>query len=342
MDKEIIKLQNTKAAIKQALVDKGCNPTDEFASYADDIKALQTSGKIIEGTKFSCSTFKELPEYYKSYIEQQVDCSYMFQYVPLEGELELNLYNATNISDMFAGGTTSKGEKIQNKITRILINLNNPAAANRLLNNNIELESATINGTITEARAMFSDCSKLTNVSGNMDFSNTQDFGVMFARCKLLETIPNIDFSSATTMDYMFEDSGIKYLPKMNTINVTRLNGIISGCSKLERVEEIIVTNLNEGLGAGYLTNLRYYLIKGLGTQSGSRYLSFSNVSNWGVVNDKHPDARQSVIDSLITYSFDRATAGYNSGTLYLSSNTKSLLTEEEIAQITAKGFTIS
>lgn len=342
MDKEIIKLQNTKAAIKQALVDKGCNPTDEFASYADNIKALQTSSKIIEGTKFSCSTFKELPEHYKSYIEQQEDCSSILQYVPLEGELELNLYNATNVSDMFAGGSTQGGTKIQNKITRILLNFNKPVAANRLLNNNIELESATINGAITTARAMFSDCSKLTNISGNMDFSNAQDFGVMFAGCKLLETIPNIDFSSATTMDYIFEDSGIKYLPKMNTINATSLNGFISGCSKLERIEEIIVTNLNVGLAGDYLYNLRYFLIKGLGTQSGSRYLSVNNVTNWGVVNDKHPDARQSVIDSLITYSFDRATAGYNSGTLYLSSNTKSLLTEEEIAQITAKGFTIS
>ena len=39
---ELNKLIQTKADIKQALIDKGQNPTDEFASYSDNIKAIQT------------------------------------------------------------------------------------------------------------------------------------------------------------------------------------------------------------------------------------------------------------------------------------------------------------
>ena len=68
--------------------------------------------------------------------------------------------------------------------------------------------------------------------------------------------------------------------------------------------------------------------------------MTYSQV--WGIANDEVPDARQSLIDSLITYSFDRATAGYSACRIGLASRTKSLLTQDEIAQITAKGYTIA
>lgn len=65
----------------------------------------------------------------------------------------------------------------------------------------------------------------------------------------------------------------------------------------------------------------------------------FSGASVWGTRGEEN---RQSLTDSLITYSYDRASAGMATATIQLSANTKSLLTEDEIAQITAKGFTIA
>ena len=38
---ELNKLKQTKASIKQALIDKGQNPTDEFASYATNIRDIE-------------------------------------------------------------------------------------------------------------------------------------------------------------------------------------------------------------------------------------------------------------------------------------------------------------
>lgn len=87
---------------------------------------------------------------------------------------------------------------------------------------------------------------------------------------------------------------------------------------------------------------LRKFTIKDLGTKSSFTSGDFTYWTVWGVNNAAIPDARQSLIDSLITYSFDRAAAGYSKCTIKLSANTKALLTEEEIAQITAKGFTIA
>ena len=87
---------------------------------------------------------------------------------------------------------------------------------------------------------------------------------------------------------------------------------------------------------------LRKFRIKDLGTKSAFTSGDFTYWTNWGVNHSSVPDARQSLIDSLITYSFDRATAGYSNCRITLAPNTKALLTEEEIAQITAKGFTIA
>ena len=90
------------------------------------------------------------------------------------------------------------------------------------------------------------------------------------------------------------------------------------------------------------MNNLRYALIKDIGTCTGMTSIGFVNWSVWGVDDETTTDARQSLVDSLLTYSFDRATAGYSTCTISLHNTQKALLTEDEIAQITSKGYTIA
>lgn len=59
----------------------------------------------------------------------------------------------------------------------------------------------------------------------------------------------------------------------------------------------------------------------------------------WGTAGE---ESRTSLINSLITNAFDRATAGYPVLTIKLSAATKAILTEEEQAQIIALGYAIS
>ena len=61
--------------------------------------------------------------------------------------------------------------------------------------------------------------------------------------------------------------------------------------------------------------------------------IDFSSCTKW--TND-------TVVTSLVTNSYDRATAGLNTITLQLSANTKAALTDEQKATITAKGYTIA
>ena len=141
----------------------------------------------------------------------------------------------------------------------------------------------------------------------------------MFSRCSALEKIPPLDTSAATSTGYMFQEcTSLISVQMLDIGNATQVYMMFNNC-----------------------TNLRYAKLLNMGKSTLAAY-NFGNTPNWGVANEETPDARQSLIDSLITYSYDRASNGMATATITLSANTKALLTEEEIAQITAKGFTIS
>lgn len=110
------------------------------------------------------------------------------------------------------------------------------------------------------------------------------------------------------------------------------------GCSNLEQLDSIDVGEVTKVQGPFGAAKLVRVTIKNLGKSTLSTY-DFSGASVWGTGSEEN---RQSLIDSLITYSYDRASNGMATATIKLSANTKALLTEEEIAQITAKGFTIA
>ena len=178
---------------------------------------------------------------------------------------------------------------------------------------------------------------KLTSLSGlycytgNITISNTSkvtNFANAFAGITSPE-LKEIDTSSGTNLG--------------SIINNTRNNLIkITGISL-----KSLNTTISYSYFAGYsnMDKLRYALLKDFGTESGCTSASFIYWNVWGVEDETIPlsaGARQSLIDTLITYSYDRATAGYSTCTVNLSTNTKALLTQDEIAQITAKGYTLA
>lgn len=125
--------------------------------------------------------------------------------------------------------------------------------------------------------------------------------------------------------------------------------GTFGGCTELEKVNFLDFLNTGfEMLDGTFLvgtSKLKFLLIKNIGaveTSGGKTAVSypFSGASNWGTGSDEN---RQSLIDTLLTYSKDRVAAGYTVPcTINLSATTKGLLTQEEIAAITAKGYTIA
>ena len=191
---------------------------------------------------------------------------------------------------------------------------------------------------------IFQNCSALTSVP-QLDYSLVTDMNYGFSSCTGLTTIPDLNFESATSLNSLFANSSkIVTIGKLNTPKLLSLNAMFSSCNSLKKVESIDIQSVNNTANlAGYsnMPNLKYIVLKNLG-QSALSSWDFSRIPDWGVNDATYIDAKQSLLDTLITYSYDRVSAGKGACTVKLHSKTKALLTEDEIAQITAKGFTIS
>lgn len=164
---------------------------------------------------------------------------------------------------------------------------------------------------------------KITNVMG------------CFKECRSLLSVGNLDTSLITT----WRTGSNQIFVSTNTDGVKRVESLDFTSTTTGASNEAWISN-------GNLTGLRYIVIKNIGTASGCTSIAMTRLTQWGIPHASYPsltsDARQSLIDTLLTYSFDRATAGYSTCTVTLSAATKALLTTEELEQITAKGYTIA
>ncbi len=203
---------------------------------------------------------------------------------------------------------------------------------------------------------------KVTRWPSVLDFSNSTSLNMTFAFCGDYDTL---DMSSIVMPKGKYECrrmfcacyEGIdpdgrchrKEFPDLDFSQATDLWGIFMGWDEIERAV-LDVSSVNSGIGhssgcglafAG-CKKLRYLTYKGLGTQPEEirEDLTISTSNNgssmWG---DGNEEARQTIVDSLLTYSFDRKAAGYNTMTIALDRSVFNLLTEEEKAAIVARGY---
>ena len=95
---------------------------------------------------------------------------------------------------------------------------------------------------VTDMRAMFGGCSKLTSLDlSHFDTSNVTDMSDMFNGCSALSGLDVSGFNTenVTNMNGMFLDcAGLTglYLSSFNTANVTAMTSMFSGCSALTTI----------------------------------------------------------------------------------------------------------
>lgn len=291
-------------------------------------------------------------------------CSKMFQgCASLRTVGNLNLKGCTSVYYMFQG--CMQLESIASLDTSTVTNMGNMFNYCTALKSIPQFDTSNV----TNMSGMFSDCSALESLP-QLDTGKVTNMGFIFRNCNNLNSIPQWDFRAATDLNYGFSgcsllteipdlnldsvtnvsslfygDSALVTIGALNTPKVTNITYVFQNCPSIEKITSLdvrAVTSNSYITGfSGTIKPLKYMLLKNLG-QSIATSWGLSSFPNWGVNDDKYPDAKQSLIDTLITYSYDRASAGMSTCTIKLDSNTKALLTEDEIAQITAKGFTIS
>lgn len=200
---------------------------------------------------------------------------------------------------------------------------------------------------LTTASQMFGGCSGLTSVKNldKLDTSNVTDMGRMFYDCRSLTSLDlsNFDTSNVTNMSSMFENcSGLTSLDLSNwrTSNVTDMSYMLYNCTKLRKI------NLGN-FDTTSITNIHNMFVQ----CQELRNLIWNNMANGENVTDLRfgqsmylgdGDSLDDLKNTFVYNSFDRANAGYAACTLQLFSGTVSKFSDEEIAQITNKGYTIA
>lgn len=153
-----------------------------------------------------------------------------------------------------------------------------------------------------------------------------------------------IDETIGVNTRYLAGTSGLLKIKINGT--VVSYNSLFNDCPLLECIELDVSQATQGGAlcssalgGQAALVDLK---LNGIGTIDTCKDLNIRTQHCVGFNTDDYPNARQDLVDSLLTNSFDRASAGYSVFTITLSQETFNLLTEEEITAITNKGYTIT
>lgn len=183
----------------------------------------------------------------------------------------------------------------------------------------------------------FNGCNSLTEV--DLSLPECTSVGSLFSNCKNIKKARLI-IPKVTSSRWMFQScEKIEELYLDMPLN-NRFDYTLERCNSIKKLTVIFGENI-----ASYTNNFNwefpgnYTLLKNICMNASATVLPLNNITNWGEGSEEN---RQSLIDTLITYSFDRVTAGYSSATIQLRANVKALLTEDEITQITNKGYTIA
>ena len=214
----------------------------------------------------------------------------------------------------------------------------------------------TIDSKVTSASQCFWNCKQLTAVPDlfNGAQTNLTTLAYMFSGCTNMTTInlSSWKFGQVTNMRYMFggcsnvETIDITGIDTSQMTSTSNMESIFEYCYDLIRVRgaiDLIGMNLTGlpslGYGVYVLTTITY---KNLGSNPQITSLDLypdDCYAKWGLGDE---ESKQSFIDSVLTYSYDRAANGLPTIEIMMQAEQKALLTEEQITAIQAKGYTIS
>ena len=196
---------------------------------------------------------------------------------------------------------------------------------------------------VTSMNSMFSTCSSLTSLDlSSFNTSLVTSMWRMFSGCVSLTSLDlsSFDTSSVRNMDEMFNNCSSLTsldLSSFDTSSVTNMEEIFSNCQKLTSLDL-------SSFDTSSVRNMTYMFFRCQGLTSlilGPNFFKTSKVTSVDF-SDSSQWTNDTVVTSLVTNSYDRATAGLSTMTLQLSANTKAALTDEQKAAITAKGYTIA
>lgn len=167
-----------------------------------------------------------------------------------------------------------------------------------------------------------------TSVDGLISFNDTANvvnMTSMFDSCKNLDSIPALDTSKCTNISFMFYGcSKLTTIPALDTSKATNMEGIFNGCSALTTIPALNASS------ASTTTNVFKYCT------------SLTSIGMYGFT--RSIDISQTALghDALVAFLNQAGTAYNSSQKITMGSAKLALLSDEEKAIATNKGWTLA
>ena len=270
------KVQETKAAIKQAIIDKGIDVSDDtiFADYPTKIRDIKSGSSeehnhpdffdtiTEDGTKyqhlFYRKTESQMPDVSSWDTSKVTDMMGAFESC-FATTLDLRNWNTSNVlffSGMFKNCDVESLDLSTWNTDKLLYTNSMFEGCSDLTSLNLKNWNTS---NVVNMSSMFTGCRSLTTIDGlySWDTRNVDSMYAMFQNCAKLISLNLVTWSTdkLTNMSYMFSDCSdlmVVDISNWNTSNVTNMDYIFSGCESLtDIVGEIDASGLKNGLYPG-------------------------------------------------------------------------------------------
>lgn len=191
----------------------------------------------------------------------------------------------------------------------------------------------------TTAEGLFKEAANITALPRRIEVAVGCDMHYAFRNTRLLVEVPdysNIEPGKIWDMFYCWDDGDEIMDRLIETYPESRLQRVL-GLNYARVIDCGGVFLCKNANGRRVSRPTTYVRILNMGKSACTDY-DFESLGNWGA----DEDGLRSLVDTLITDSYDRASAGMPVATLRLPKAVVARLGDEQIAQITAKGFTIT
>jgi len=352
-------LSDTKASIKEALQDVGIQPENDITKWANRIKAQLDTVPFIEADYL-------VPESGTLTLAQELEAT-----IYLDGEL-INTWEV-EIPDKI-GQTVHAIFRLPDGVTDITNNAfyHNQDITSMVASPKItkicdcavegcpQLTSVYAPGVIEVGDFGLDQCPLLTSITlsphlvslGNSSLcGNTAlqefDFG------DSLETVGDNALADCTALQAVTLPATVTLVDERAFANCKALTSVqangmaprgmkymFTGCTSLQRIDNISFAGLT-AQPTGIFSNckaLDIIDIRDLGTTESITSYPLQGASAWGTTEE----GKSSLLNSIYTYSFNRASSGYHVCTVILAAFPESWLDEDDLGRFEFKGYAIA
>lgn len=219
------------------------------------------------------------------------------------------------------------------------------------------------NNKITDARRMFEGCESLNKIE-NFNVTNLVDASSMFAGCKSLTDPPNFigQFNNGNASSMFQFCHGFTSIKRLNTTGITNMNHMFHKCINLTEISQLDTSKVSDmrGMfnGCKLLKTLPLLDAGRVEYINNDTFYNCVELENFGGLKDFGKIAggtgsmnlylrsclkltKQSLIN-IINNLYDRLSNGMSVKSVFLTTESLALLSDEEIAIATNKGWIIN